>query len=158
MPDGVCVDEAAEGPERPARAVTASVVFEGWEKIADARHLALSFLADVQVRHRLPVSPRALDLVELAVSELVTNARKYAPGPARLTLEVNDACVEVSVWDSNPTLPTIMPPDPLRVAQHGLEIVAATTSLRICRESAGKRITASVMLSDRESRGTGAGG
>ncbi|MGW5848762.1 ATP-binding protein [Streptomyces sp. NPDC055254] len=148
MQDEVCADEAAEGPERLAGAVTASVVFEGWEKIADARHLARSFLADVRVlQNGLPVSPRVLDLVELVVSELATNARKYAPGPARLTLDVRDECVEVSVWDSNPTLPTIMPPDPFRVAQHGLEIVAAAaTSLRIRPESVGKRITASVML------------
>ncbi|MFI5808505.1 ATP-binding protein [Streptomyces sp. NPDC051561] len=61
--------------------------------------------------------------VQLAVSELVTHARKYAPGPCLLTLEVEDGAVQVTVWDSSTTLPLVLPPDPTRIGQHGLEIV-----------------------------------
>jgi hypothetical protein len=39
------------------------------------------------------------------VSELVTNARKYAPGPVLMELRVSGAVVEVVVWDSDPVLP-----------------------------------------------------
>jgi hypothetical protein len=35
----------------------------------------------VQAVHGLPVSERVMGMVQLVVSELVTNARKYAPGP-----------------------------------------------------------------------------
>ncbi|MFE9633437.1 ATP-binding protein [Streptomyces sp. NPDC006463] len=64
------------------------------------------------------MSARAADVVMLVVSELVTNARTYAPGPYRLTLEVQDGCVEVSVWDSNPTPPSSCRPTryPFRTA------------------------------------------
>jgi anti-sigma regulatory factor (Ser/Thr protein kinase) len=47
--------------------------------IAEARHRAVDFLTRVQVEHGLPVSAHAMDLTQLVVSELVTNARKYAP-------------------------------------------------------------------------------
>ncbi|RPK27489.1 hypothetical protein EES37_36845 [Streptomyces sp. ADI91-18] len=60
----------------------------------------------------MPVSTRARDMVELVVSELVTNTRKYAPGPSLLALEVRDGCLDVAVWDTNPDLPAISLPTP----------------------------------------------
>ncbi|MFE1376905.1 ATP-binding protein, partial [Streptomyces pharetrae] len=45
--------------------------------IATARQLAAGFLTPMQADHGLHVSQRALDLTQLVVSELVTNARKY---------------------------------------------------------------------------------
>lgn len=42
----------------------------------------MEFLTRVQAEYGLPVSARAMDLTQLVVSEPVTNARKYAPGPA----------------------------------------------------------------------------
>lgn len=114
-----------------------------------ARGQARSFLAALRTVHRLPVSDRAADLVELVVSELVTNSRKYAPGPCLLTLVLREDCVEVSVWDGNPVLPSVLPPDPYRVGQHGLEIVmAAAQAFRIEREGVGKRVTAAIALVD----------
>ncbi|MFF2206183.1 hypothetical protein ACFVVO_38305, partial [Streptomyces sp. NPDC058145] len=50
---------------------TDRVVFRGLEVFA--------IPARVQAGHGLPVSQRAKDLTQLMVSELVTNARKYAP-------------------------------------------------------------------------------
>lgn len=129
--------------------LSVSGAFEGSEDIAVARDLARSFLTDVQVVHGLPVSGRAMGIVQLVVSELVTNARKYAPGPCLLTLEVSGGSVEVTVWDSNPTPPAILAPDPLRIGQHGLEIVMAVgQSFAVHREPVGKRITTAIVLAD----------
>ncbi|MFJ3334352.1 ATP-binding protein [Streptomyces sp. NPDC086766] len=111
--------------------------------------MARSFLTDVQAVHGLPVSGRAMGIVQLVVSELVTNARKYAPGPCLLTLEINGGAVDVTVWDSNPTPPAILAPDPTRIGQHGLEIVMAVgQSFAIHRESVGRRITTGIVLAD----------
>ncbi|WLQ40515.1 ATP-binding protein [Streptomyces laculatispora] len=124
-------------------------MFEDSAEIAEARALARSFLADVQAIHGFPVSGRAMGTVQLVVSELVTNARKYAPGPCVLTLDIHDGAVFVSVWDSGTTLPVILPPDPSRVGQHGLEIVMAVCqSLGMRRKPVGKQITAVIALAD----------
>ena len=129
--------------------ISVSAVFEGSAEIAEARHLARSFLTDVQAVHGLPVSERAMGMVQLVVSELVTNARKYAPGPCLLTLEVNDGAVEITVWDSEPLLPIAKAANPGRVGQHGLEIVMAVCrSIEMHREPVGKRIKAGVVLAD----------
>ncbi|MFD9244864.1 ATP-binding protein [Streptomyces sp. NPDC059556] len=129
--------------------VSVSGLFEGSEDIAVARDLACVFLADAQAVHGLPVSERARGAVELVVSELVTNARKYAPGPCLLTLEITGGAVEVTVWDSSPTLPVLMGPDPTRIGRHGLEIVMALgQSLSLHREPVGKRITTVIPLAD----------
>jgi anti-sigma regulatory factor (Ser/Thr protein kinase) len=77
-------------------------------------------MIEVQAVHGIPVSERAMGLAELVVSELVTNAHKYAPGPCLLDLEVGDGTVEISVWDSDPTLPVPQEADPHRVGKHGL--------------------------------------
>ncbi|MFF9765062.1 ATP-binding protein [Streptomyces sp. NPDC014636] len=125
------------------------VAFEGSEEIAAARDTARDFLTSVQAVHGLPVSKRALGMVQLVVSELVTNARKYAPGPCLLDLEICGGAVEISVWDSSPTLPSVLAPDPGRIGQHGLEIVMAVShSFAVHREPVGKRITAAVVLAD----------
>ncbi|MFJ6709025.1 MULTISPECIES: ATP-binding protein [unclassified Streptomyces] len=126
-----------------------SGAFEGSEDIALARDLARTFLTDVQAVHGLPVFGRAMGVVQLVVSELVTNARKYAPGPCLLTLGINGGAIEVTVWDSNPTPPAILAPDPSRVGQHGLEIVMAVgQSFAVHREPVGKRITTTIALAD----------
>ncbi|RPK54865.1 hypothetical protein EES43_27755 [Streptomyces sp. ADI96-02] len=126
-----------------------SAVFEGGEDIAEARDVARAFLGDVQGVHGLPVSGRVMGTVQLVVTELVTNVRKYAPGPCLLTLDVEDGAVRVGVWDSNPKLPSILAPDPTRIGQHGLEIVMAVChSFTVRREPVGKQIVAAVLLAD----------
>ncbi|WP_317446189.1 ATP-binding protein [Streptomyces collinus] len=139
-----------EGPqsliERPK---SVSAAFQGSEDIAAARDLAQDFLESLQAVHGLPVSQRVMGMVQLVVSELVTNARKYAPGPCLLTLEVSGGAVEVTVWDSSTTLPLVLPPDPTRVGQHGLEIVMAVCrSFEVHREPVGKRIKTAIVLAD----------
>jgi len=118
--------------------------------IAQARHLAADFLTRVQADHGLPVSQRAVDLIQLVVSELVTNARKYAPGPVLLDLRITAGdVVEVAVWDSDPVLPIARAADAGRVGQHSLEIVMAVCQgFEAQREPVGKRITARIALAD----------
>jgi anti-sigma regulatory factor (Ser/Thr protein kinase) len=95
------------------------------------------------------VPARARDLTQLVVSELVTNARKHAPGLVLLELRINARAVDVVVWDSDPTVPAARAADPDRIGQHGLEIVKAVTEdLFTEREAVGKRITARIALSD----------
>ncbi|MEU3741441.1 ATP-binding protein [Streptomyces sp. NPDC032198] len=133
----------AEGP------LSVSAAFEGSEEIGAARDMARDFLVSLQNVHGLPVSRRVLDMGQLVVSELVTNARKYAPGPCLLTLGVSDGVFEMTVWDSSTTLPLLLAPDPGRVGQHGLEIVMAVCqSFEVHREPVGKRIRTSIVLAD----------
>ncbi|MFI1294118.1 ATP-binding protein [Streptomyces sp. NPDC020792] len=80
--------------------------------------------------------------MQLVISELVTNARKYAPGPCMLILEVNGDAVGITVWDSEPKLPTARAADPGRVGQHGLEVVLAVSEGFTARREPVKRITA----------------
>ncbi|MEU9057024.1 ATP-binding protein [Streptomyces sp. NPDC048384] len=130
--------------------VMVSAAFEGCEEIAEARALARLFLEDLQDDHGVPVSGRAVDMVQLVVSELVTNAEKYAPGPYLLTFEVlHGDAVQISVWDTDTRMPLILAADPRRVGQHGLEIVTAVCqSFEVHREPVGKRVVAAIALAD----------
>ncbi|WP_433920769.1 ATP-binding protein [Streptomyces canus] len=128
---------------------TAAALEGDFSCIAQARDLVADFLSSVRAGHGLPVSARAMDVTQLVVSELVTNARKYAPGPALLELRIVGARVEVTVWDSDPSLPVARAADSGRVGQHGLEIVMAVAqSFEAHREPVGKRVTAGITLSD----------
>ncbi|MFE2218961.1 ATP-binding protein [Streptomyces canus] len=123
--------------------------------IADARHHAAAFLDQAHADHHLPVPARARDLTQLVVSELVTNALKYAPGPVLMELRINTHAVDVVVWDSDPAVPAARAADPGRIGHHGLEIVKAVTAdLFIEQEPVGKRITARIDLSDTPSSAT----
>ncbi|GHD85482.1 ATP-binding protein [Streptomyces naganishii JCM 4654] len=127
-----------------------SVAYDGSpQSIADARAVAREFLTEVQSVHGLPVSARAMGMVQLVVSELVTNACKFAPGPCLLNLEMDQGAVQVTVWDTDPSLPVARAADPGRVGQHGLEIIMAVSqSFEVHREPVGKRIKAAVVLAD----------
>jgi hypothetical protein len=90
-----------------------------------------------------------MDLTQLVVSELVTNSRKYAPGPVLMELRITGAAVEVAVWDSDPVLPVVRAADVGRVGQHGPEIVMAVAQgFEAQREPVGKRITDRIALLD----------
>ncbi|MGW2637021.1 ATP-binding protein [Streptomyces sp. NPDC001348] len=144
--EAVPVSEDGATPE--AEPVRTAVALEGdGGCIAEARRMAARFLARVQAEQGLPVSARAMDLTRLVVSELVTNARKYAPGPVLMELGIVGDLVEVTVWDGDPALPVARTADPDRVGQHGLEIVMAVTQgFEVVREPVGKRITARIAL------------
>jgi anti-sigma regulatory factor (Ser/Thr protein kinase) len=132
------------------QAIQTTVALEGGgSSIAEARHLAAQFLTQVQAQHGLPVSQRAVDVTQLVVSELVTNARKYAPGPVLMDLRIVGDLVEIVVWDSAPVLPVARAADAGRVGQHGLEIVMAVAQgYEVQMEPVGKRITVRIALLD----------
>ncbi|MBD9735101.1 ATP-binding protein [Streptomyces sp. H28] len=143
----VPVDEGDAGV--PGASATYALEGDGaW--IARARGLAAAFLARAaEAADGLAVSARAVEVTQLVVSELVTNARKYAPGPVRLDLSISGSALEVGVRDGNPVLPVARGADPGRVGQHGLEIVMALAeALEIRQEAAGKRVTARISLVD----------
>ncbi|MGW6271775.1 MULTISPECIES: ATP-binding protein [unclassified Streptomyces] len=122
---------------------------EGDSSISEARHLALDFLGRAQKEQGLEVSARAMDLTQLVVSELVTNARKYAPGPMLMELRIVDSAVAVTVHDSVRARPVARSEDPHRIGGHGLEIVKAVArEFRVDLEPAGKRVTAHIALAD----------
>ncbi|WP_234352828.1 ATP-binding protein [Streptomyces sp. NRRL B-1140] len=126
--------------------------------IADARQHAAAFLDQAGEEYGLLITARVRDLTQLVVSELVTNACKYAPGPVLVELGLTAGAVEVAVWDSGPELPTARAADPGRIGGHGLEIVKAVSEgLSVDREAVGKRITARIALTE-PSAVTGASG
>ncbi|MFJ3224860.1 ATP-binding protein [Streptomyces sp. NPDC086783] len=148
------MDQTAYDSEQKApgarSAPAACAAYDGDTRcIGAARRFATAYLTRVHADHGVPVSARALSMTQLVVSELVTNACRYAPGPCRLDLRVVDGSVEITVWDGDPTLPTPRGPDPARIGQHGLEIVLA-----VCQEYdvrpglSGKRTTALLALTD----------
>ncbi|MFF9164222.1 ATP-binding protein [Streptomyces longwoodensis] len=117
--------------------------------IARARHLAAQFLTQVRTDHGLSVSQRAIDVTQLVVSELVTNVRKHAPGPALMHVRIIGDLVEIVVRDSAPVLPVAQAADAGRVGQHGLEIVMMVAQgFDVQMEPAGKRITVRIALLD----------
>ncbi|WP_444852263.1 ATP-binding protein [Streptomyces sp. NPDC000229] len=87
------------------------------------------------------VSPQAVGAAQLVVSELVTNACKYVPGPCAVDLEVDGPALQITVWDTDPALPVARAAEPGRIGQHGLEIVMALCEgFDVQREPVGKRI------------------
>ncbi|CAL9291762.1 ATP-binding protein [Streptomyces sp. SudanB182_2057] len=137
--------------------LSAAVALDGQgPSIARARHEAAAFLTRMRSEHGVPVSQRAVEVTQLVVSELVTNAQKYAGGPIVMDLRIAGDLVEVQVWDSDPVLPVARAADIGRVGQHGLEIVMALCQgLEITREPVGKRITARLALTDDPRGGPG---
>ncbi|MET9090414.1 ATP-binding protein [Streptomyces sp. NPDC004237] len=124
--------------------------------IAGARHWTSEFLTRAQSEYGLPVTSRTMDLAQLVVSELVTNALKYAPGPVLLQLRVVDSTMEIEIWDSDPTLPLARAAEAGRVGQHGLEIVLAVVQgFEARREPVGKCVTARLALFDEPLLGFG---
>jgi anti-sigma regulatory factor (Ser/Thr protein kinase) len=141
---------ARKGDRLGTTPVRVSAEYEGNPgDIARGRELARGFLARLRAARGVAVSDRTVDVVQLVVSELLTNACKYAPGPSLVDLELADDRVEVSVWDSDPVLPVPAASDPGRVGRHGLEIVMAVCqTFEVRREPVGKRTTAAVLLAD----------
>ncbi|MEU2551427.1 ATP-binding protein [Streptomyces sp. NPDC013313] len=143
------MDEETGADDRLAGApLKVSASYEGGTAdIARARELTRSFLGQVGSVHGMRVPEDASGKVQLVVSELVTNAVKYAPGPCLLDIELLQGCVQITVWDGALDLPVVRASEPDRVGQHGLEIVTALSrSFEVHRQPAGKRTVATVPL------------
>lgn len=147
--DGALRDDRMAASDEDGRMETTVVLDNSGHSIAAGRHFAIAFLDQARLHRRTAVSTKTVELAQLVVSELVTNAHKYAPGPVQLRLRLIAASLEISVWDSQPDLPAARSADPARIGQHGLEIVTAIAeSVEIRREVAGKRITVRLALHD----------
>ncbi|MEV6010738.1 ATP-binding protein [Streptomyces sp. NPDC051976] len=138
------------GSTDDAHTLRASVALDGGGAcIAQARRFATDFLSQAQDTFGVPVAARTSELTPLMVSELVTNACKYAPGPVLMDLQITGGFLEITVWDSDPVLPAARAADAQRVGQHGLEIVmAVAVGFEVQREVVGKRITARLPLTE----------
>jgi hypothetical protein len=145
----------ASGPgHRQARrpALRAGAALDGGsESIAAARDFCSDFLRAVDRGAGRPVyghaRERLLADMQLVVSELVTNACKYAPGPTTLDLEIRGASVAISLWDTGSELPAIGSTGPAVVGRHGLEIVLAVCeAVDVLPEPVGKRVVATLAL------------
>ncbi|WP_435190670.1 ATP-binding protein [Streptomyces sp. bgisy126] len=146
-------DADADGDARPdagGRLMRAGYRLNGDSAcIAEARRHAVAFLDKARTEHGPAISDRVRDLTTLVVSELVTNACKYASGPVLMELCIGMSSVDVVVRDSDPHLPTARKADPGRIGQHGLEIVRTVAEeLLVEREPVGKRVTARIALAD----------
>lgn len=142
----VTAGRSREGSPRPG--LRAGAAYDGGsESIAAARVLARTFVDQVR-ECGIPVPERTSSEAQLVVSELVTNACKYAPGPCALSLEVRGPVLEITLWDSEPALPMARAAEPGRIGQHGLEIVfALCDGFDVQREPVGKRISVRLALS-----------
>ncbi|MFJ6837115.1 ATP-binding protein [Streptomyces sp. NPDC091209] len=146
------------GPPSTHPAATAVPLTGGNSCIAEARHFAADFLTRAQADRDAVVSTRVMDLTQLVVSELVTNASKYAPGPIQMELRIGEATVEVTVRDSRRARPVACAVDPHRVGRHGLEIVLAVSQeFQVQVEPSGKRVTAHISLAEDAGAGAGRG-
>lgn len=109
--------------------------------IAAARDFAAAFLEETQADRGVPVTPALLGSVKLVVSELVTNAGKYAPGPCLVELALYGDELVITVEDTEVNSPSPRSPDPRRVGRHGLEIVLALCErYEVERRAGGKHV------------------
>lgn len=127
-------------------------VFSGdSEMIGKARRFAADFLGNARTEEGRQVPPRVIGTAQLVVSELVTNACKYAPGPCLLDLVFDGEVVEITVWDTDSTLPVPRAAEPGRIGQHGMEIVIALCEgYDVRREPVGKRIKVRLAARDED--------
>ncbi|MBK3575386.1 ATP-binding protein [Streptomyces sp. MBT65] len=128
---------------------TAVALSDDGSSIGEARDLVTDFLRRAGTDHGVAVSARAADLARLVVSELVTNARRHAPGPLGMELRITGDAVEVTVRDTARVELVARPGDPRRVGRHGLEIVMAVVqAFQVRLEPTGKSVTARIALGD----------
>ncbi|MGW4568211.1 ATP-binding protein [Streptomyces sp. NPDC004561] len=136
-------DEYEEEPTAPLRYSTV------WDAenppIAEARQAVRTLL----VRAGHPPDQQTCQDSQLVVSELVTNARRHAPGPGGLELEVrpDTALLRIIVRDSSPHPPRPQEPDARRIGGHGLHLVTRLCAhLHTIALETGKEVVAHLHL------------
>ncbi|MFF4652253.1 ATP-binding protein [Streptomyces sp. NPDC001380] len=135
---GAAPGRASGGPAALRREAT----FDGAPGTAlAARAFAADFLARAAAATGRTFADRTRDALQLVVGELVANVVRYAPGPCLLDLELTGGALEVTVWDTEVSLPVPRVSDAARVGGHGLEIVAALCrSVEADLAAGGKRV------------------
>jgi anti-sigma regulatory factor (Ser/Thr protein kinase) len=66
--------------------------------------------------------------VELMVSELVTNALVHTASEPRLEVTISRTLIRVAVYDTDPTAPALLQPDPTKAGGRGLMLVSVLAS------------------------------
>jgi anti-sigma regulatory factor (Ser/Thr protein kinase) len=124
------------------------MVFDGESaSISAARAFTAGFLAQARDELAFAYPDRVVCDAQLVVSELVTNAVKYAPGPCAVRLEISGRLLEITVWDNEPAVPEPLPQEPGRIGRHGLEVVTALCErFEVRSHGVGKGVTALVAL------------
>lgn len=89
--------------------------------IDTCRHLAESAVSDAA----------------LLISELVTNAVRYAGGIITIVIECLGECVAVAVRDGSPSAPVLLHPDANDTSGRGLQLVDSLANDWGCRLSPG---------------------
>ena len=74
------------------------------------------------------VAERAMETVELVVSELVGNAVEHGGGAAELRLSLLERSIRVDIVDTSPELPVLCSPEPVEDRHRGLLIVGALST------------------------------
>ncbi|MGW0118577.1 ATP-binding protein [Streptomyces sp. NPDC003327] len=144
MTDATTVERATPDPLLFASAVYDTAQHGG--AVGAARAFTADFLAAAP-SVRGPVADERVELAQLVVSELVTNAVRHAAGSCRLLLELRRDTLDISVFDGEASAPVPRGHDPRRIGQHGVEIVLAVCeSLTVEPAPEGKRVRASLSL------------
>ncbi|MFB7105873.1 ATP-binding protein [Streptomyces hydrogenans] len=145
MTDAITAERAAPEPLLSASVVYGDAPPSG--AIASARAFTADFLAGAPPVRLAPVPDERVELAQLVVSELVTNAVRHAAGSCRLLLELHQDTLEISVFDGDAAAPVPRGHDPRRIGQHGVEIVVAVCeSLTVEPAPEGKRVRACLSL------------
>ncbi|UXY17481.1 ATP-binding protein [Streptomyces cynarae] len=119
----------------------------GAARAVDARQALRAFLAHAPHSGHPPVPEHVVLDAELAVSELLTNAIRHAPGPCGLILQLSGEELAITVWDTSTEQPVLRRPDRHRAGGYGLHLVrAASNSLAVTPRGQGKQITARLRL------------
>ncbi|MFD6417712.1 ATP-binding protein [Streptomyces sp. NPDC060194] len=114
----------------------------GATAIGASRDFAAAFLARTAGGDGVLV-----ERARLVVSELVTNAVKYADGPLSLRLDLLPDDLRIEVADSSPVLPEAAGHDPERIGRHGLEIVKMLCrGIEVVPLPRGKRVVVLIPL------------
>ncbi|MEU3401259.1 ATP-binding protein [Streptomyces filamentosus] len=145
MTDAITAERAVPEPLLSAEVVYGDASRGG--AIASARAFTAEFLATAPAVLPGPVGDERVELAQLVVSELVTNAIRHTAGPCRLLLELGRDALEISVFDQEAAAPVPRGHDPRRIGQHGVEIVVAVCeSLTVEPAPEGKRVRARLSL------------
>lgn len=113
------------------------------DSIGSAREHVRTFLADAA--QAIPAG--TVDAVLLAVSELVTNAVRHAPGPYTLEISIGDHAVCIAVTDTSPVMPVPRAPQFDGTGGLGMHMLEALAGhVNVAPHQGGKTVSVDVAV------------